>query len=88
MSSTENFLKKYKKKPVSVSVSNQITLENIRDIAEWCGGTWTPDVPIIRIPTLEGMMEANLGSRVIQGVKGEFYPIVESIFVETYEPDE
>ncbi len=40
------------------------------------------------IPTLEGMMRAEPDDWIIRGVKGEFYPIKDSIFRETYEPVE
>ena len=38
------------------------------------------------IRTLEGDMRATYGDYVIKGVQGEFYPIKDSIFRETYEP--
>ena len=42
----------------------------------------------IVIVTLEGDMRVNPGDYVIRGVQGEFYPIKEPIFRETYEPAE
>ena len=42
----------------------------------------------ILIRTLEGDMEASPGDYVIKGVQGEFYPIKDAIFRETYEPVE
>ena len=51
----------------------------------------TPDVgnPLgkvsIEIPTLEGVMEAQVGDYVIKGVNGEFYPCKPDIFARTYE---
>ena len=42
----------------------------------------------IHIHTLEGTMVANKGDWIIKGVKGEFYPIKNDIFLETYEPVE
>ena len=44
-----------------------------------------PAAPILTIKTLEGVMSANVGDYVIRGVKGEFYPIKEDIFLKTYE---
>ena len=41
--------------------------------------------PCIYINTLEGDMRASIGDYVIRGVQGEFYPVKESIFRETYE---
>jgi hypothetical protein len=38
------------------------------------------------IHTLEGVMRADDGDYVIQGVKGEIYPCKPDIFEETYEP--
>ena len=42
--------------------------------------------PILRIWTLEGVMEAQVGDWIIQGVKGEIYPCKPDIFKATYEP--
>lgn len=38
------------------------------------------------IKTLEGVMRANEGDYIIQGVKGEIYPCKSDIFHMTYEP--
>lgn len=38
------------------------------------------------VSTLEGVMRASAGDWIIRGVKGEFYPIKDSIFRETCEP--
>lgn len=38
------------------------------------------------IKTLEGVMRADFGDFVIQGVKGEIYPCKSDIFAATYEP--
>jgi hypothetical protein len=40
------------------------------------------------IVTLEGIMNANVGDWIIQGVKGELYPCKPDIFAATYEPAE
>jgi len=37
------------------------------------------------IKTLEGRHIASIGDWIIKGVKGEFYPIKENIFFETYD---
>ena len=37
------------------------------------------------IKTLEGLMEVQEGDWIIKGVKGEFYPIKNYIFLQTYE---
>jgi len=40
---------------------------------------------ILHIPTLEGEMTASPGDWIISDVQGEFYPIKDSTFRETYE---
>ena len=40
----------------------------------------------LQISTLEGLMTANVGDYIIQGIKGEIYPCKPDIFEETYEP--
>lgn len=37
------------------------------------------------IHTLEGVMRADPGDWIIKGVAGEFYPIKDEIFMDTYE---
>lgn len=44
------------------------------------------DPPHALILTLEGVMRANLGDWIIQGVKGEIYPCKPNIFAATYDP--
>jgi hypothetical protein len=39
----------------------------------------------LNIRTLEGTMLATPGDWIIKGVKGEFYPVKDDIFHETYE---
>lgn len=50
--------------------------------ADWGQG------PSLEIRTREGVMRADPGDWIICGVQGEFYPIKDSIFRETYEPVE
>lgn len=47
-----------------------------------------PNTIGLRIPTLEGVMEAREGDYIIRGVKGELYPCKPDIFAATYEPAE
>ena len=42
-------------------------------------------IVILTIHTLEGDMNVSLGSYIIKGVRGEFYPCDGEIFNETYE---
>lgn len=45
----------------------------------------TPDAQVIKIETLEGVMDASIGDWIIKGVNGEFYPCKPDIFEKTYE---
>lgn len=47
-----------------------------------------PDNPVIKIETLEGVMDASIGDFIIKGVNGEFYPCKPDIFEKTYESAE
>lgn len=83
----------FRKKPVVIEARQfvGVTVEGQEQLAEWCGGllrgTKLPaDERVIRIPTLEGEMEASFGDWIIRGVKGEFYPCKPDIFHATYEP--
>lgn len=42
--------------------------------------------PVMKIQTLEGTMEAQIGDYIIRGVNGEFYPCEPDIFAKIYEP--
>lgn len=44
-----------------------------------------PKNPVLRIETLEGVMEASIGDYIIKGINGEFYPCKPDIFKATYE---
>lgn len=39
----------------------------------------------IEIPTLEGVMRADVGDWIVKGVAGEFYPVKPDIFAVTYD---
>jgi hypothetical protein len=43
------------------------------------------DDDCLMIKTLEGVMKANVGDYIIQGVNGEIYPCKPDIFKKTYE---
>ncbi len=80
---------KFRKKPVVIEAW-QLTFENSKELREMVGGKmWTKPpmrmVTGITIPTLEGEMNAEYGDWIIKGVKGEFYPIKNDIFLQTYE---
>lgn len=82
---------KVRKKPVVVEAMQyhwweDFALEWVRSL----GGVVILDqsgwnVPVIKIQTLEGLMEVKDGAWIIRGVRGEFYPCDPDIFSETYE---
>ena len=85
---------KYRKKPVVIEAM-QFDGGNAAEVAAWCGGkvesaTCHGDGPpyLVMIDTIEGRMAAGWDDFVIRGVQGEFYPIKDSVFRETYEPVE
>lgn len=82
---------KYRKKPVVVEVV-QLTEENLLEVKEWCNGELVPNAETsgydLFIPTLEGIMNADINDYIIQGVEGEFYPCKPDIFEKTYEEAE
>jgi hypothetical protein len=78
---------KFRKKPKPVVIEAiQFTGKNGVEIQQWSfnhvqynlrGG--------LEIRTLEGNMIADPNDWIIKGIKGEFYPIKNDIFLETYE---
>lgn len=81
---------KYRKKPVVIE-ARRLPLERSAEtaaIAAWCGGVDCRDAGSVLIHTLEGDMYARPGDWVIQGIKGEHYPVKDDIFRETYEAAE
>jgi hypothetical protein len=75
----------YRKRPVIIEAV-RYDGTNWEQISEWIGakGPYDPMDPVIA--TLEGDMRVSAGDWVIKGVKGEFYPIKDHIFIMTYEP--
>lgn len=83
---------KYRKKPVVIEViqftddktETLIRLQEFmnRDIEVLYKN---PKNPVLRIETLEGVMEASIGDYIIKGINGEFYPCKPDIFKATYE---
>lgn len=77
----------FKKNPISVE-AHQLTNSNVDDIARWCNATVSYDketeIVNLNIETLEGTMRVDVGSWVIKGVNGEFYPCRGDIFQQTY----
>lgn len=87
---------RFRKKPVVIEAMH-LNGGNLELTARWCGGRVRseskPSDPTdtawwVDIPTLEGVMRADVGDWIIRGVKGEFYPCKPDIFAATYEPAE
>lgn len=85
----------FRKKPVVISAwCNTEELPHRSVMPAWlsdamsAGMVWFSGGPRshFTIKTLEGEMRADYGDWIIQGVKGELYPIKNDIFLETYEP--
>ena len=82
---------KYRKKPVVIEAvewngaNSLITETFMKD----CDGAYidysNKKLGEVVIPTLEGVMRANVGDYIIKGVNGEFYPCKPDIFHKTYE---
>lgn len=84
---------RYRKKPVEIDAVQFSARGQAETIADWCGGEviWTviDDEQVadsILIKTLEGVMRCDLGSWVIKGLEGEFYPCADSVFKSSYDP--
>lgn len=82
---------KFRKKPVVVEAKEYTgTDENTQELLEWgLENSVIGKIGVLgdqlTILTLEGIMYANVGDWIIQGVKGEFYPCKPDIFELTYE---
>lgn len=82
---------KYRKRPVVIDAiqfdGSDLSVMNIRTLV---GGSATAKTidhrdNLLFIPTLEGLMRADVGDWIIRGVKGEIYPCKPDIFAATYE---
>ena len=84
-------MKKYRKLPVVIEAV-RLTDENKDRVfneltCNSAAGRDDNDNPILIIQTLEGNMTARLGDWIIKGVKGEFYPCKNDVFLATYEEE-
>jgi hypothetical protein len=84
---------RYRKKPVEIHAYRNNG--NFERFEEWLDDLEQPlgqrpffdySDGAVNIETLEGVMRADVGDWIIQGVKGEFYPCKPDIFAATYEP--
>lgn len=75
---------KYRKKPVVVEAVQWLgELQPIHDL----GAGYTLSGGSLCIDTPEGRMSCRKGDWVVKGIKGEFYPVRDDIFRETYAPE-
>lgn len=82
---------RYRKKPVVIEAiqftddtDRLIELQNFMN-AELVIDYKNQEQPKLKIATLEGVMNANIGDYIIKGVNDEFYPCKPDIFEKTYE---
>ena len=87
----------FRKKPVEIEAVRWKG-DNLAEVIRFTGlhesalkWTWDQYESVVareglKIFTLEGSMLASIGDWIIKGVRGEFYPIKNNIFLETYEP--
>lgn len=87
-----NLIAKYTKKAVTIeAIQFADDADTISNIHGFLGSETTvvsyenPTAPVLKIPTLEGVMTAQVGDWIIKGVAGEFYPCKPDIFEATYE---
>lgn len=87
---------KFRKKPVVIEAIQWLG-NNLKEVIEFTGlhesakkWNWEQYEKVVaedglKIFTLEGKMNADIGDFIIKGVKGEFYPCKPDIFIATYE---
>lgn len=84
--------KQYRKKPVVIEAVQFLdNLERLCELSEFITtqdlrvNYEDPENPVLKIETLEGVMNASVGDYIIKGVNGEYYPCKPDIFEKTYE---
>ena len=78
-------IRTYRKIPITIKAV-QYDGDNLEEIREWLGSnlkTSEHHDPVI--VTLEGNMMIGQGDYIVQGTKGEFYPVKPDIFDQIYE---
>lgn len=79
--------RKFRKKPVVIEAVQYNGMNGLK-LLSWAGGVEMEEDYLgefVEIHTLEGVMKCSKGDWLIKGVKGEFYPIKDDIFKQTYE---
>lgn len=77
-------IKKYIKNPIPIDAL-QWDGDNEKEVLDFVGESAEIRGGSLYIKTLEGDMLAPIGSYIIKGINGEFYPCREDIFKKTYE---
>lgn len=88
---------KYQKKPVVIeafqwfgnnkqSEDPEFINEALKNFEVWISNNEVDNTIVLNIKTLEGVMTAQQGDWIIQGVNGELYPCKPDIFEKTYIP--
>jgi hypothetical protein len=81
-------LKQYRMRPVIKEAMRFTDLTTRDGILQWMRDndtSYSATQHTITIPTHMGKMDCNEGDWVVRGLEGEFYPINDSKFQETYE---
>lgn len=83
----EGFVKDYRKKPVVIQAVRWNGTSYCADfLHQWSRGDVFMDGGLLRVVTEEGIVFATVGSYIVCGVAGEFYPCRPDIFEGTHEP--
>jgi len=78
-------MKKYRKKPVVIEAI-QYNGKNAQEISNFMNCQYPAiEGKKVIIGNLEGNLIADMNDWIIKDVKGEFYPVKNNIFLETYE---
>lgn len=87
---------RYRKKPLEINALRW-TGNNLQEIKDFAGDDVSftkrmnlndEEVISLKVKTKEGVLEAPVGSYIIRGIEGEYYPCDPQIFHKTYEPVE
>lgn len=57
-----------------------VTEESLREALEWAGDDLVFDGARALVKTLEGIVEMPMGSYLVRGTHGEFYPVDPEVF--------
>jgi hypothetical protein len=71
-------------KPVRV-VGVEWTGDNLEEIKRFCNGMAFMEARHLFIETREGTSRASLGDWIIQGTRGEFYPVKPDVMADKYD---